>query len=452
MQLRMRRMRFGEFGVNDLYKAIQLRGAVLVDEAQHAHQDLDDNDQNANALHLLYFIEVNQSKEGSSAISDQLLIAYARLLCDETGKYKIDRFVVAKDHRNKGIEKELRSQIKSIMTQEKKSDLPSSPSLTSSAGILSELIASKSSSSVEPSSKNTVHEEIKLGEKGKPFVVNLPVKPKTKEIFSDKTADLSDAKLSSKEKTSPDQAENKFIFWWQYFKYLSLIQCYRILQLRLDNYSRIQKYAFLDPDDFDQHALHLICVQPRDTLKFEECQYNVNEFVACARVILPEFNHDKLEIGRVMVRDDRQGEGIGAEVVRQITHVHDALFPHRDAYLTFTRDKFSQNSDGTNRLETMYAKHGGFIKIGKSTEPKYDPDSYDLWEMKRQAKEPLSTSDAKNPNSSLQTSTQHTINKEEAKKFTSARSAFFKWRHKAHKKHLAKLEEHSKLAFSLKSN
>jgi len=87
------------------------------------------------------------------------------------------------------------------------------------------------------------------------------------------------------------------------FQELTLEELYKLLQLRSDIFVVEQECVFLDPDDKDQKALHV--------LGWEE-----SELVAYARIFGPGAYFTEASIGRVAVKKAFRGKGFGVQLMQ----------------------------------------------------------------------------------------------------------------------------------------
>lgn len=81
---------FNELELSELYEILQLRSEIFVVEQCCVYQDIDGEDENA--IHLL-------AKDG------QKIVAYCRILANESKKISFGRVVVHSDYRNQGLAK-----------------------------------------------------------------------------------------------------------------------------------------------------------------------------------------------------------------------------------------------------------------------------------------------------------------------------------------------------------
>lgn len=88
------------------------------------------------------------------------------------------------------------------------------------------------------------------------------------------------------------------------FKELGLEELYQLLQLRSEIFVVEQECIFLDLDDRDQSALHVL-------------GWEGSELAAYARVFGPGDYFDEASIGRVAVREKFRGRGMGLRIMQE---------------------------------------------------------------------------------------------------------------------------------------
>ena len=99
------------------------------------------------------------------------------------------------------------------------------------------------------------------------------------------------------------------------FSELKLEELYAILKLRQEVFVIEQDCIFLDTDDKDQTAYHLIGFTPQ------------NELVAYARLIPKGIVHQEyLSIGRVVIASSSRKKGAGKALMQNAIHSLDKLF------------------------------------------------------------------------------------------------------------------------------
>ena len=92
------------------------------------------------------------------------------------------------------------------------------------------------------------------------------------------------------------------------FKELGAERLYRVLRLRQEVFVVEQQCAYLDIDNLDQRAGHMLCMHDR-------------EIVAYLRCLAPELSYPESSLGRIMVTPALRGQQLGGELVqRGIAH------------------------------------------------------------------------------------------------------------------------------------
>jgi ElaA protein len=91
-------------------------------------------------------------------------------------------------------------------------------------------------------------------------------------------------------------------FEFKKFSDLSLNELYDILQLRSEIFVVEQNCVYNDLDDFDKEAVHVFYVENR-------------EIIATARLLQPGTRFADFSIGRVVVKKDKRGTGLGKELM-----------------------------------------------------------------------------------------------------------------------------------------
>lgn len=99
---------------------------------------------------------------------------------------------------------------------------------------------------------------------------------------------------------------DKIDYHWYAFDELTGRELYAMLKLRQEVFVVEQRCAYLDCDDLDQRAWHLVGWQKTDGKK---------EPVAYLRVIIPEVPGEMPAIGRLLLRADRRRRGEGKNLL-----------------------------------------------------------------------------------------------------------------------------------------
>lgn len=94
------------------------------------------------------------------------------------------------------------------------------------------------------------------------------------------------------------------VLTWQCkpFGMLQAAELYKLLQLRAAVFVVEQNCPYLDPDDKDVFALHVMCSRG-------------SELVACARILPGGISYDEVSIGRVATAASVRGTGLGRELM-----------------------------------------------------------------------------------------------------------------------------------------
>lgn len=158
-------------------------------------------------------------------------------------------------------------------------------------------------------------------------------------------------------------------------------ECTDFAALRMAIFIDEQGYPYQDLDGRDPNALHLQCYHvTKDALQ----KNHDAVLVAYARLMLPQFNSGKLEIGRVVVHKAHRKEGLGKQLMQRMIQKIDRDFPGETAHLSVADDKFSAH------LPHFYGKFGFKFKEDKtaSNNPYYQYANFSciIKNMERPAK------------------------------------------------------------------
>ncbi len=118
------------------------------------------------------------------------------------------------------------------------------------------------------------------------------------------------------------------------FQELSVAELYKMLQLRSDIFVVEQDCVFLDPDDRDQKALHVL-------------GWEGSELVAYSRVFGPGDYFKAASIGRVAVKMEFRGLGLGIQIMQASMKAVEARF--KTSHIALSAQKY---------LEQFYADLG----------------------------------------------------------------------------------------------
>jgi ElaA protein len=121
-----------------------------------------------------------------------------------------------------------------------------------------------------------------------------------------------------------------------------------------------QSCAFLDADDFDEVAHHLVACAPGEV-----------EPIAYARLLPPGAKYIDASIGRLLTGAGARRRGLGRELMARSLARVEALWPHAGVRIS-----------AQTHLEAFYASFG-FVAVG----PPYLEDGIDHTEMLRPAAE-----------------------------------------------------------------
>lgn len=124
------------------------------------------------------------------------------------------------------------------------------------------------------------------------------------------------------------------------FGELQVEELYKLLQLRSDIFVVEQDCIFLDPDDRDQEALHVL-------------GWEGTELVGYARIFGPGDYFEQASIGRVAVKKTFRGRGLGIQVMQASINAVKERFGREE--ITLSAQKY---------LETFY-RDLGFKREGE---------------------------------------------------------------------------------------
>ena len=91
-------------------------------------------------------------------------------------------------------------------------------------------------------------------------------------------------------------------FIFKAFQELSVNELYDLLKLRAEIFVVEQDCVYNDLDDYDKEAVHVIYVEN-------------GEIIATARLLKPGTRFSDFSIGRVVVKKDKRGTGLGKELM-----------------------------------------------------------------------------------------------------------------------------------------
>lgn len=131
---------------------------------------------------------------------------------------------------------------------------------------------------------------------------------------------------------------------WKNFNALTTLELYRVLQLRAQIFVVEQNDIYLDPDDKDLEALHLL-------------GWDQHHLASYARIVPPTAKEDDVSFGRVAVAESYRGTGIAHTLIQQTLDKIQQNFPTHpikitaQAYLIKFYEKFGFKTEGEIFLE-----------------------------------------------------------------------------------------------------
>ena len=106
--------------------------------------------------------------------------------------------------------------------------------------------------------------------------------------------------------------------FWRSWQELSKQELYDLLQLRLAVFSVEQDCPYLDADDYDQNARHMVGTVD-------------GELVAYARILDPDATFQGFSsIGRIITKESQRGKGYGKIIIDESITLCKRLFPEHD--------------------------------------------------------------------------------------------------------------------------
>ena len=96
----------------------------------------------------------------------------------------------------------------------------------------------------------------------------------------------------------------KIKFVWKNFDELSNDELYAALHLRQEVFVVEQDCPYLDADNSDQNAFHLLC-------------YEGNKLIAYLRAFKPGVKYDDSSMGRIVTEINSRGLGLGKEITKE---------------------------------------------------------------------------------------------------------------------------------------
>lgn len=104
---------------------------------------------------------------------------------------------------------------------------------------------------------------------------------------------------------------------WQIlaFPELDAHQLYAVLRLRQQVFVVEQQCAYLDLDNLDQQARHMLCTRDGKLLAYQRC-------------LAPELVYPESSLGRIVVDSSMRGQRLGGELVRRGIAYNLSRWPH----------------------------------------------------------------------------------------------------------------------------
>lgn len=118
----------------------------------------------------------------------------------------------------------------------------------------------------------------------------------------------------------------KFTWKWAHYRELSVNDLHDLLTIRQAVFIVEQRSIYLDADEFDEHAHHLLVRHVCNSSSAEQAKA-IKPIVAYARLIPPEIKAQEVILGRLLVAKNHRGEGLGLKLVERCLDKCTALFP-----------------------------------------------------------------------------------------------------------------------------
>jgi ElaA protein len=116
-----------------------------------------------------------------------------------------------------------------------------------------------------------------------------------------------------------DLSESAMTLQWQTLAFTELTreEMYAVLRLRQEVFVVEQRCAYLDLDDLDQQATHMLCMQDRELLAYQRC-------------LAPGLSYPESSLGRIVVCPARRGLNLGRELVQRGIEHNLSQWPRHD--------------------------------------------------------------------------------------------------------------------------
>ena len=132
----------------------------------------------------------------------------------------------------------------------------------------------------------------------------------------------------------------KIKFVWKNFEELSIDELYAVLHLRQEVFIVEQDCPYLDADNSDQNAFHLLC-------------YEDNKLIAYLRAFKPGVKYEGSSMGRIVTEINSRGLGLGKEITKEGVKFLNKEYPNQEIVIS-----------AQHRLKNFYTDLG-FIPRGE---------------------------------------------------------------------------------------
>jgi len=132
----------------------------------------------------------------------------------------------------------------------------------------------------------------------------------------------------------------KIKFVWKNFYELSIDELYAVLHLRQEVFIVEQDCPYLDADNSDQNAFHLLC-------------YEDNKLIAYLRAFKPGVKYEGSSMGRIVTEINSRGLGLGKEITKEGVKFLNKEYPNQEIVIS-----------AQHRLKNFYTDLG-FIPRGE---------------------------------------------------------------------------------------
>ncbi|MAU69707.1 MAG: acyltransferase [Gammaproteobacteria bacterium] len=132
----------------------------------------------------------------------------------------------------------------------------------------------------------------------------------------------------------------KIKFVWKNFDELSIDELYAVLHLRQKVFIVEQDCPYLDADNSDQNAFHLLC-------------YEDNKLIAYLRAFKPGVKYEGSSMGRIVTEINSRGLGLGKEITKEGVKFLNKEYPNQEIVIS-----------AQHRLKNFYTDLG-FIPRGE---------------------------------------------------------------------------------------